>query len=136
MRGTTRQTNDKNTRNNWLGTRRPMAKQRNETSMATNSEVTEKLEAMSTKEVVSEDKIELHESSLPSKVVLMSPELEKITETRSFSIKDVQKARIWFASLSGDDRLVALGFQDEEFLDTIFRAATYCEGDSATDRQG
>ena len=113
-----------------------MAKQMSEASMATNSEVTEKLEATSTNVAVTEDKPEQNEESSPSSVILMSPEQGRITETRTFSIEDVHKARKWFSSLSGDDRLVALGFQDEAFLDTLFRASTYCADELAADRPG
>jgi hypothetical protein len=105
-------------------------------SMATDSEVTEKLAAMSTRVVVTEDKIEQHEPSSPSKVIFMSTEQERITETKTFSIEEVHKARKWLSSLSGDDRLVALGFQDEGFLDTLFRASTYCAVELAADRPG
>jgi len=76
------------------------------------------------------------ESVAYTMVISESKDMGKINDPNTFSLEDVQKTRDWFLSLSDNDRLLALSFQDEAFLDTLYRLSTHSCADSTTDRQG
>jgi hypothetical protein len=112
-----------------------MAKQIGDARVPADGELPENL-VTSTKAVMSETKNAETEPGSTSKAFSVSREHGKISQPRTFTMEEVQKARGWFSSLSGDEHLIALGFQDQEFLDTLSRAWTCCAEGLAVDRQG
>lgn len=88
-------------------------------------------------ETTEDNESKMKELQSAPEAIFVTPQSRKTIDYKAFSAEEVQKAREWFSALSGDDCIVALGFQDEDFLDTIFRALRLLVGgDLVADRQG
>jgi hypothetical protein len=107
--------------------------------VAEEREMAEDLQAMLQEGVLRESRSEESEPRSEAEVGHDSSEVENVAQAKTYSMDEVAMARSWFSSLPGDARLVALGFQDADFLETLFRVlqlTTHGHENLVTDRQG
>jgi len=134
---TAKQTKRRNRRNR---TRKGKHKQNNRGSVVTDRDEYPMSEAQETIPFVDKTDLEPNETTSeaePEKNISIKSAPEEATSDKSMNMGDHEKAREWFASLSTEEQVVALGFTDEEFLATLCRAAslspTFSGGNLTTD---